>query len=138
MDTEQGRLQDIYMSAADELRVVFHDEGEHQHADVHAVVIGICCYDNIIVAQVVQILLYAQGVDEQVQFLVLSHAAPAFLEAVDGFAPQREHRLVVGVAHLGDGTGCGVALRDEDGGFLPLVFHALGKLGVREVVSAIP
>ena len=105
---------------------------------MHAVIIGIGGYDDVVVAQVFQVFLHAEGVDQEVEFLVFGHPLAAFLEAVDGLAPQGEDRLGVGIPHLGDGTGGGVSLRDEDGGLFPQVFHSLGEFVVTEVVSAVP
>ena len=126
------------MPAADQFRVILHDEGKHQHADVHAVIIGIRGHDDVVVTQVGHVFLHAQGGDEKVQLFILCHPLAALLEAVDGFAPEGEHGLVVGVAHLGDGSAGGVALRDEDGGEFLLLFHAFGELRVREMVAAVP
>ena len=72
----------MYVPASDEIRVVFHEECQNQHADVHSVIIGIGCDYYVVVSQVVDVFLHSQCGDEKIQFLVLCHALPAFLVAV--------------------------------------------------------
>jgi len=51
----------MYVSAADKIRVILHEEGQHEHPDVHAVIIGIGRHDDVVVAQVVKVVLDSQG-----------------------------------------------------------------------------
>ena len=51
----------MHVTAPYQLRVVFHKESQHQHTDVHTVVIGIRCYDDVVVAQVLEVVLHSQG-----------------------------------------------------------------------------
>ena len=133
---EERRLQDVHVSAADQVGVVLHEEGQHQHADVHAVVIGIGGDDDVVVAEVLEVVLDAEGGDKQVQLFVLRKLLAALLVAVERLAAQREDGLVVGVARLGDRSACGVALRDEDGGVLDVLLGLLRDLVV-EVEAAV-
>ena len=40
----------MHVSAADKIRVIFHEEGQHEHPDVHAVIIGVGRHDDVVVA----------------------------------------------------------------------------------------
>ena len=42
------------MAAADQVGIVFHEERQDQHPDVHSVVVGIRGHDNVVVAEVVK------------------------------------------------------------------------------------
>ena len=103
---------------------------------MHSVVIGIGRHDDVVVAEVLHVVFHSQGGYEQVELLVLGHLLAALLEAVDGLAAEAEHRLVVGVARLGDGSACGVALGDEYAGLLHELLCLLGALVV-EVEAAV-
>ena len=48
------------MASSDKVRIVLHEEGQNQHADVHSVVIGIGCDYYVVVAKVFKILFYAE------------------------------------------------------------------------------
>ena len=58
------------MASSDQVRVVLHKECEDKHTDVHSVVIGIGCDDDLVVAEIVDVLLKAECVDQKVQLLV--------------------------------------------------------------------
>ena len=58
---EQGRLQYVDMAIAHQVGVELQEESEHQQADVHTVDIGIGGDDDIVVAQVLDILIDVQG-----------------------------------------------------------------------------
>ena len=101
------------MSSSDEVRVVFHEECEDQHADVHSVIIGIGCYDDVLVAEVLHVVLQTESVDEKVELFVFCNPLAAFLVAVDWLSPEREYRLCLCIACLGDGSARRVSLGDE-------------------------
>ena len=55
--TEQRSLQNIDMSVAHEVWIELQEEGEHQQTDVHTVHIGIGGDDDVVVAQVLDVLV---------------------------------------------------------------------------------
>ncbi len=58
---EKRGLENIYVSAADEIRVILHEEGEHEHTDMHSVIIGIGRHNDVVVAQIVEVVFDAKG-----------------------------------------------------------------------------
>ena len=114
---EQRRLQDIDMAIAHQVGVELKEESEHQQADVHAVDIGIGGDDDVVVAQVLDVLVDVQGGLQQVELFVLVTHFLGHAQAVERLAAQAEHGLGLHVAALGDASRCGVALSDEDGAF---------------------
>ena len=133
---EQGSLEDVDMPAADQVWIVLHEESQYKHPDVHSVVIGISRYDNVVVAEVVEIVFYSESRDKEVEFLILRHPLPAFLIAVDWLSPEAENSLVVGVAYLGDRARSGISLSDEYACLFGQVLLVLRKL-VSEMVAAV-
>ena len=105
------------MAVAHEVGVELEEEGEHQQADVHAVHIGIGGDDDVVVAQVLNVLVDVQGGLQEVELLVLITHFLGHSQAVERLAAQAEHGLGLHVAALGDASRCGVALGDEDGAF---------------------
>ena len=85
---EEGSLEDVDVAAADEVGVVLHKEGEHEHADVHAVVIGIGGDHYAVVAEILEIVFDSEGRDQEVELFVLGHFPAALLVTVDGLSPQ--------------------------------------------------
>ena len=124
------------MTAPDEVRVIFHEESQDQHADVHPVVIGIGGHNDVVVAQVVQVVFHSEGGDQKIQLLILGDPLAALLVAVDRLSPEAEHCLVVGVPYLRDGSGSGVSLGYEYAGLFRHVLLVLGHL-VAEMVPAV-
>ena len=124
------------MSSTDKVRVVFHEEGKHEHTDVHAVVIGIGSYDDLVVAEVVDVLLKTEGIDEEVQLLVLGNLLAALLVGVDRLSAEGEHSLGLRITCLGDGSARRVTLGDEDAGLLAKLLLSCRKL-VLQVVLAV-
>ena len=59
------------MSFLDKVGEELEEEREQQQTDMHAVDIGIGCYDHIVVAEAVYALLYVQGRLQQIEFFVL-------------------------------------------------------------------
>ncbi len=116
------------MPGADEFRIILHKEGEHEHTDVHPVVIGIGRHHNPVVAQVSHVVLHSESVQQQVQLLVLRHLLAALLVAVDRLSAEAEHRLRLRVACLGDCTARGVTLGDEYAREVNLFLVLLGDL----------
>ena len=115
--TEQGGLQDIDVAVAHQVGVELEEEGEHQQTDVHAVDIGIGGDDDVVVAQVLDVLVDVQGGLQQVELLVLVTHFLGHSQAVERLTTQAEHGLGLHVAALGDASRSGVALGDEDGAF---------------------
>ena len=105
------------MAVADQVGVELEEEGEHQQADVHAVNIGIGGDDDIVVAQVLDVLVDVQGGLQEVELLVLVAHFLGHSQAVERLTTQAEHGLGLHVAALGDASRCGVALGDKDGAF---------------------
>ena len=90
------------MPFLDEVRKELQKEGNHQQPDMHAVHIGIGGHDYLIISESVQAILDIQGRLQKVELLVLIHHLLGESEGVEGFASEREHRLGVHVAALGD------------------------------------
>ena len=89
------------MAAADNVRIVLHEEGQKQQADVHAVIIRIGCDYNVVVAEILNVLFHTQGGNKKVEFLVFCYFLTSVLERVEGLSAKGEHRLVEGVADDG-------------------------------------
>ena len=119
-----------------QVRVILHEESQDQHPDVHAVVISIGGDYDVVVTEVVKVVLDPEGGDEQVKLLILGHSLTALLIAVDRFATEAEHSLVVGVPYLRDRSGSGVSLSDEYAGLLGQILLVLRHL-VAEVVATV-
>ena len=128
------------MAFLDEFGEELQEEGDDEQADVHAVDIGIGGYNHLVVAQGVESVLYVEGRLQQVELLVLVDHLLGESEAVERLAPEREHRLGVHIAALGDASAGRVALGDEDAALLlALIFHvavvyaAVAQLAVVQV-----
>ena len=80
---------------------------------MHSIVVGIGRDNYLVVPEVLDVVFDSERGDQQVELFVLGHLLAAFLVAVDGLAPEREHCLAVRVARLGDGSARRVALGDE-------------------------
>ena len=106
----------MYMSAADKVWVVFHEECQYEHSDMHSVVIGIGCDDDLVVAEVVHVVLHSESIYKQVELVVLGYLLTAFLVTVDRLAAKAENRLSLCLACLCDGSARRVTLGDEDAG----------------------
>jgi hypothetical protein len=50
---------------------------------VHSVVIGIGRYDDLLVAEILDVILQSKCIDEEVELFVLSNLLAAFLISVD-------------------------------------------------------
>ena len=123
-DAEQGGLEHVDMPFLDEFGEELQEEGDDEQTDVHAVDIGIGSHNHLIITQGVETLLDVEGSLQEIELLVLVDHLLGQAEAVQRFATQREHRLGVDVAALGDAAAGGVALGDEDARlFLMLVLH---------------
>ena len=131
-DTEKRSLKDIDMPLLDELWIELEEERYDEQTDVHSVDIGIGSHDDLVVAQVVETILNVEGSLKKVELLILIHHLFAQTIAIQRLASQREHRLSVHVAALGDASAGRVALGDEDARlFLTRV------LGVAEMDAAV-
>ena len=99
---------------------------------MHTVHVSIGRDNHLVVAQVLEAVFDVEGGLEQVPFLVLVHDLLGKAVAVLRLTAQAEHRLGLGVAGRGDGTGGGITLGNENHGL------ALERvLGVGEVHAAV-
>ena len=121
LDAEKRRLQDIDMTFLYEFGEELKEEREHEQPDVHAIHIGIGSDDDFVVSEFIESVFDVQGRLEAVEFFVLIHHGFGEAVGVERFTPEREDRLCADVAGLGDGTGCGQTLGDEDSAFLPQI-----------------
>ena len=76
------------MSASDKVRVVLHEECEHEHSDVHSVVIGIGCNDDLVVTEIFHLVFHSKGIEQERELFVFSNSLAAFLVAVDRFTAE--------------------------------------------------
>ena len=104
LDPEEGSLEDVYMATSDEVWVVFHEESKHKHTDVHSVIIGIRSHNDLLVAEVLDVVLQSECVDQEIELLVLGNLLAAFLVAVDRLSSEREYSLGFCVTCLCDGS----------------------------------
>lgn len=81
---------------------------------MHAVNIGICSNDYLIVTQRVETILYVKGRLQQVEFFVFIDHFLCKPEAVEGLSTQREYGLGVHIAALCDASAGRIALGYED------------------------
>jgi len=93
-------------------------EREQQQADVHAVHVGVGGDDDAVVAQAVHAVLDVERGLEEVEFLVLVDDLLGQAIGVERLALEGEDGLRLDIARGGEGAGGGVALDDEEGGFL--------------------
>jgi len=112
----QRRYGGVYVALLDERAHEPEEEGQKQRADMGAVHIGIGHDDYFVVAQLVEIELLAyagaQRHDDGVQLVVAVHLVRPGLFHVKHLAPQWQDGLKAGVASLGGGAACGIALDD--------------------------
>ena len=87
-DAEERCLQDEDVPLLDEFGKELEEEGEHQEADVHTVVIGIGGHDDLVVAKAVQSVLDVEGSLQEVELLVLIDHLLGELVAVEGLASE--------------------------------------------------
>lgn len=130
--TEQWGLQHVYMSLLDKVGEELEEEGDDEQSDVHTIHIGIGGYNHLVVTQAVQAILYVEGCLEQVELLVLIYHLLGQAKAIQWLTTQREHRLGIHIAALGDASAGRIALGDEDGRFLLALI-----LGIAEVDAAV-
>ena len=116
LDSEERSLKDVYVSSSHKVRVVLHEECQHKHADVHSVVIGIGCDDDLVVSEILHIIFHAKGIHQECELLVFRNLLAALLVAVDRLTSEAEHSLGLCVACLCDGSARRVSLGDEDAG----------------------
>jgi hypothetical protein len=128
-DPEEGRLQDIKVTFADEVGEELEEEGDREEADVHPVDIGIGREDDLVVTQSVEILLDPECGLEEIELLVLVNDLPRHPVGIERLAAQGEDGLGIDVARLRDRAARRVALGDKEG-------RLLLELVVRIVVGA--
>ena len=103
----------MYVSSSHKVRVVLHEECQHKHADVHSVVIGIGCDDDLVVSEILHIIFHAKGIHQECELLVFRNLLAALLVAVDRLTSEAEYGLGLCIAGLCDGSARRVSLGDE-------------------------
>ncbi len=138
-DAEQRGLQNIYVAVLDQIRKELEKEGHQQQADVHAVHIGVGCYDDLVVAKSFDTFFHIERVLQEIEFFVLIDDLFGQTETVQGFAAEAEDSLCFHVSGLGNTAAGGVAFRDEDGAlfllFKDLILFLAGWLFIIVVTA---
>ena len=97
LDAEQRRLGDVDVAALHQLEHLPVEEREEQRADVRAVDVGIGHDDDLVVAALGEVLVFADagadGGDHAADFVVGEDFVFARLVGVDDLAAQRQDRL---------------------------------------------
>ena len=121
-DTEERCLQYIHVAFLYQFGEELQEERDGKQAYVHSIDIGIGGHDDLIVAQILQSVLYIERRLQQVELLILIYHLLRQAVRVKRFAPEGEHSLRVHIAALGDRTAGRVALGNENAGlFLSVV-----------------
>ena len=76
------------MISSDEVRVILHEECEDQHTDMHSIIIGIGCDNDVVVSQILEVLFHAKCGDKKVKLFILSYFPVTFLVTVDRLSPE--------------------------------------------------
>ena len=116
------------MAFLDEVGEELQEESDDEQADVHAVNIGIGSHYHLIITKRVETVLYVESCLQKIELLVLVDHLLGEAEGVEGFSAKREHGLCVHVATFGDASTGGVALGDEDAGFLLALVLDIGVM----------
>ena len=103
---------------------------------MHAVNIGICSNDYLIVTQRIETILYVKGRLQQVEFFVFIDHFLCKPEAVEWLSTQRKYGLGVHIAALCDASAGRIALGYEDTALLLAV--ALRVTEVHTTVAKFP
>ena len=101
------------MASSDEVRVVLEEECKHKHSDMHSVIIGIGCHNNLLITEVIHIIFHAKSIEKEVQFLIFCNFLAFFLIAVQWLTTKREYCLGLCITSLGNGSARRVSLGDE-------------------------
>jgi hypothetical protein len=111
---------------------VAEEEREQQRADVAAVDVGVRHQDDLVIAELTEVLLLADARaergDQRGQLLRRQHAIEADLLDVEDLAAQREDRLERAVAALLGRAACRLTLDDEQLGLLRVALLTVGEL----------
>ncbi len=122
----------IEMAAVDDLAHLAIEEGQQQGADVGAVDVGVGHDDDLVVAQLVGVELFADAGaergDQGADLLARQHLVHAHALDVQDLAAQRQNGLEFAVAALLGGAAGGIALDDEDLGLRRIALLAVGEL----------
>ena len=117
LDFVEGRLRDVDVTLFEQLVEVTEEEREEQRANVRAVDIGIRHDHDLVIAELVVVLLFADARtergDERGQLGRAEHAIEADLLDVQDLAAEREDCLVLRVTALLGRAACGFTLDDE-------------------------
>ena len=105
----QRRLSDVDIATLDQFRQLTEEEGQQQGTDVRTVDVSISHDDDVVVAQLVDVVLItadtaAQGCDQRADFLRGNHLVEAGFLNVEDLTLQRQDRLGATVTTLLGGT----------------------------------
>ena len=117
LDAEERCLEDIDVAFLDEVGEELQEECQHQQTDMHTVHIGIGGDDDFVITQFIEAVFDIEGRLKAVELFVLIHHRFAEAVTVERFTAEREDGLRTDVTTLGDRTGSGQTLGDEDAGF---------------------
>ena len=138
LDLVERRLGDVDVAAIDQLAHLAVEEGQQQRADVGAVDVGVGHDDDLVVAQLVDVELFAadrraERHHQIADLLGAEHAVEARALDIEDLAAQRQHGLVVAVAALRGRAAGGVALDDEELGLGRILLRAIRELAGEEI-----
>src|SRR3990167_8488819 len=132
LDLVQRRLSDIDVATLDQLRQLTEEEGQQQGTDVRTVDVGVGHDDDVVVAQLVDVVLIAadttaQGGDQGADFLGGNHLVETRFLDVENLALQRQDRLGLAVTALLGRTARGVPFHDIEFGKGRVFLLAVGQ-----------
>ncbi len=110
IDPEQGRLRQIEMTVANQLRHETVEKGQKEAGDVSAVDVGVGHDDHAAVTEAAQVELLAEpgadGGDQVLDFGIFFKLVQVGLLDVENLTPKRQHRLGMTVTGLFCRTTC--------------------------------
>ena len=120
------------MSLLNQLWEELEEEGDDEQADVHAIDIGICCHDDLIISEGIETFFDIEGSLQQIELLVLVDHLLGKAKAVQWFTTQREHGLRIDITALSDASAGRIAFRNKDARLLLTIV-----LDIREVDATV-
>ena len=127
--SKQRRFQNENAAIHHQLLEKAQEKGEHQVADVKAVVVRISGNDNLAVSQPGNIVFNAQSRHQVEQLLVAINLRPPLAKHIQGLSPQTKNCLSHGIAAAHHGARSRVSLGNKN--------HGVVTLGISQVVLAI-
>lgn len=98
-------MQNVDVSFLDEVGKELQQERKREQAYVHTVVVGIGGDDDFVVTQPFYAVFDVECGLQEIELFVLIHDLTGLSVAVEGFSPQAENRLHVGVSAFTDRPG---------------------------------